>query len=576
MVSMARNLVIRNISNTALGVCGKVIPIQGFTVIPMSRVYEWRSGEDMSNTNPLTGYRSSLVELMRAGKISCTLDDGTPLSLTDLDTTDAGGLLQTVLEIQQTTPKMEKGTRSDLWIDGVNGDDSYDGLSQNTAVQTVLRLKELIPDIIETNFFVINVRGPLTLTPANNTILWFNTQVSQAGVKPVVIITGEQARAVHLDNGSGGNIVSDFNAVGQVGLTTATWTENEHRAYWCEFKTGTLAGQTFIVDHNDATKLYLMNCDTDPGAGAEFVLYQPKTEVTSGPFWLGEDQMLSGVLNGPGELNFNNIHFTGGSTFSMENVQNLSTSQVYCGDCIIKGDAAFFNFVCDGGGMISLQAAYYDVTVPTPVFTQPSVGVSVSVESPVGAVYIYCNGVCILDHALLPLLNVWYCNGAFQTFVSSIHATNLLCSKVPGHGGYAFGSWASWVSKPTRFGGHRAFGVPTPDRPAIEMYDSEADFQKSLIVDSTMALRMIASKAVIQEADGTDHTLCGVHADALSAVFLVPGTVPTLAGNAGAVELSIDGTTEKSKWAAIAVTPVSDPECVCKEYAPTFAFSFPV
>jgi hypothetical protein len=462
--------------------------------------------------------------------------------------------------IETEFPLIDQETRRDLWIDGANGDDANDGSSLALAVKSVLRLRELIPAEIQTNYFIIHVRGPLALTAANNAPLHFNTRAGMtaagAPADPLIIIQGDiSSRGVHLDDGAGGNIVSDINAAGQIGLSTATWTEGEHRAYWCEIKTGVLAGQTFIVDKNDGTTLTLMNCPLDPGAGAEFVLTNPLTEVSAGPFWMGQQQVLTTILNGPGRLYVTALHFTGGATFGINNAQNLGTSNSLCTACIVKGDGLIFTYVMLGGGGLALGSTLWDLStdVPTIILTG-TVGVSVNAYPPVGAIYIYCESVVQHYFCMIPDVGIWHCNCNFQWWLSSIHRTTLLCTKVPGHGGTSFGALFTGFGPPgvpTRFGGYRAFGVPVPVAPAIEMYDSEADFQSSQIVDSTMALRMVNSKAVVHLASGADHTVCGVHADANSSVFLPPDTLPTLAGNSGTVELSEDGSSEKSKWSAI-------------------------
>jgi hypothetical protein len=184
------------------------------------------------------------------------------------------------------------GSTINLWIDGTNGDDTKDGESLSTAVKTLARLNELMPEE-PAGPIIINARGTITLptynTPGYPTLFStaFGAEVTNVlavrgiGRWPFVMWDGGDEMVTHADDG-GSDWTSDINTNGTIGDSGESWTPNVYRGYYVMFTSGANAGKMAVIEKNDATTLTFSNYDLgDPGAGATFRIVRWKTELTS-------------------------------------------------------------------------------------------------------------------------------------------------------------------------------------------------------------------------------------------------------------------------------------------------------
>jgi hypothetical protein len=501
-------------------------------------------------------------------------------------TRGTGGVAAEVMDVrhdlQRVTDRIEDefvmslpGVRQDLWVDGTSGDDANDGLTEATAVKTIPKLKELIADRINVNYFVVNLRGVVTLTSAvpdtdnfdYGNSLFFNTMnplKNAAGTwqGPTIVVQGDpspDSRVVLEDDGAGGDIVSDINGVGQIGLSTKTWTNNQWKGYWCRVKTGALAGQEFIIDENDGTTLYMLNpADVgDPGAGAEFDIVRPGTEITAAHFYIDFVQKrLQCIMRGPGKLYISHLYISGGATLQTWTGEDRNHNNIEMSNIIFNNPNSLFGLVSVGnGGAVYHSVGYMDCSGDTPVYATSNCGLSQPADSLFGAnLFVHNTGYKLFNHCLLGWLWLWSSDGDVDTQKTKFRRVNLMNSLQTSHGGH------SAIGVGTKMGGGPIEG--NTYRPALYMFNSDLDVDGAGVEFdyATIGARLVNSVLTAAELGGTNNADAGVHADMHSSVCCPVGfptptnpkfKTPTLSGNGGTVELSKDGVAQISTWQGV-------------------------
>lgn len=95
------------------------------------------------------------------------------------------------------------------------------------------------------------------------------------------VIDGGTATTIIADN-AGSPWAADISSVSSIGLTTLGWAPNTYAKYWVEVLSGPAIGQTrLITEHTATTITPVRNFSVDPGAGAQFRIVRPTTQISS-------------------------------------------------------------------------------------------------------------------------------------------------------------------------------------------------------------------------------------------------------------------------------------------------------
>lgn len=164
-----------------------------------------------------------------------------------------------------TDPSAAHKTTSDVdyYFDSVSGNDGNDGLSAGNPVQTVSRLLEIIPDILEHNVF-INIVGTLDASSTH-----FKKIINEGGY-------------IRFDGGSGrttvyGPYTASASDSSSVTVSSPTWTENQLVGYQVQTVNGPSSGKYRTVYKNTTTRIYFNRGTMDIGVGNTFNIVQPET-----------------------------------------------------------------------------------------------------------------------------------------------------------------------------------------------------------------------------------------------------------------------------------------------------------
>jgi hypothetical protein len=339
-------------------------------------------------------------------------------------------------------------------------------------------------------------------------------------------------------------------------------------------KTGPMAGQRCVIKENDGTTINLLWSD-DPGAGAEFVIERPETEMSSPNFWDPEgDHSLYCYADGEIALFLQNIYFSGGGGMEVACVNGAPFDGVNISHCVVDGSGALFGHIFSSPGVFRIGPLYYDLSGADPVTDSEPLGLSVNVDPLIGGAFVYHNNVTDVMWSVLPFTMMWDCYGLLECYASRILSLSLMESRLTGHaGGRSLGHteefppyfWSQDIA--VELGGSAMsgpwFGA------ALDLYNSALDMYKTVCDYSAVGIRAIHSLITMAGVSGANNVAAGVHADCHSTILQPPGyALNTVSGNSGTVELSKDGVLEVSKWANLGAAPVSDPEVVAKELIP--------
>jgi hypothetical protein len=472
----------------------------------------------------------------------------------------------------------------DVYLDSALGLDTNDG-SEGLPVKTLAGLAAVSPRIFGpvTRHVVLHLRGTIDAPSAEVTeSLHFRFNPSEEpGVAPVFVVDGGPGVTTVLDDGAGADIVSDINAAGQVGLSTATWTDDEWRGYWCVFSTGALAGQRFVVRGNTPTTLRLLDVGPDfvgdPGAGAEFHLERPTTEITS-PALSGLALLFT--ISGRADFYMQNLYFSGGAMIGvgLSGAENKATLShiVHAGGADVEKIALLGNAgtqPCE----IAINGHLYDTTALVPDAVDlgtERIGLSqVGNSDPLENVQ--QGGKFSVRYSVLPMVLEAYSDRS-RYLGSWVGQYTARYSRMGSHEAEPTGGHTAEDGDvpgvPTVFGGYRAAGAPAVEvYPAIIAEDSSIGLNKSILDESTWGIQAIKSYCIVREVDGTANSVGGALSEGGSLIKQYRGGgsgVSTLSGNSGTVEISEDGATELAKWSTLAGLPVQTPVTIAEDYTP--------
>jgi hypothetical protein len=447
-----------------------------------------------------------------------------PIGAFDFDGQLGGSsrIVAEVLEQLRLAGVSETTAELSLWVTS-SGDDADDGLTEETAKATPDAVWALVPYLVLHNT-TIHSRGVFV-----DKELRFSNRFIGNGVK--LVVDGGDEFAV-VDDNSGANYTADINSTSSIGLTTAGWTVDEFQGKMVEVLTGPAAGNVRSIQSNTADTLVpCRNFSADPGAGATFRVVRPATTI-----------QIDGTY-----VTQNFEHLIGDGSFHFQRMSLLGTKQ--SGVFILNNSASFnmshivwesaINFVVlsvrDCADVLSL-VTYVDPST----YATISDSISAAGLSMIGNAYsteIRHSGV-IFQAAVFqrPLSAV---NSFLQVLRGSILAQGASLRRCADLRAVSPFLLTSTNYAPTRIneglllrGCRVSMGsgdLSGSGAHGIECLDTFLEFTGAV--------------------SGSGHSVSGVYAHTSSTVLIADGSPPTLTGTTA--DLSIDGTTQISTWAAI-------------------------
>lgn len=460
---------------------------------------------------------------------------------------DREGLLRVLRELDDAiaaAPRSSgvEGVIHQLYADGENGSDAWAGDTPSTPKRTLGALGALLPDFIRDSV-TLNIRNKFTLD-----------QGSVPTIGAVGFYVGNQVATtgrVMLDGGSevdevAGPWVADIYAVDRIGRASLTMTPDQYAGRWLEVVDGPMAGRRVAVQENDATTFYPVKAwSLDPGP-ATFRLVEPHTEIYGVP-GLPSDYAVLGTA---GTIRFmvQRLKITGEAYIAAGRSGSLGLGQVVINatkhllvwnvsevymtgagyhpatGAVLTGDEAGF------------ARAGLSVLAPSSLMTIANVGLSGLFNS-----VFRCDlllDACVLDNYLM-----W-------------HGTKIL-GKLSVRNSLPRGPLVSGYAE----AGYRKCKISNPAGVGLELISSGRAYMDGALDISDCGSHAIVvddSSFLINAAGlaGSGNVGAGLHAPNGGKVSFSTGSTPTVTGTVG--DVSLDGTTEASTWAAIAAgTPIN-------------------
>jgi hypothetical protein len=425
--------------------------------------------------------------------------------------------------LQKTTGPMT------VWCDGTSGNDANDGLSLASAKKTIGGVWALLPPVIDDHTLVI-LRG--VIEDFDMVTLGNIVTPQRTGYAQLIIDGGSDVEVLETV------LAGDIHSTTSVGKTGIGWTVDEHFGHWARIDSGPQTGLTFSIRSNTIDTIEPLRSIPDPGAPVDFSIVRPATRLTSSAVF----SMLNLSFRGGGGIFFQRITLDGPLTMlqivGMDAVLSLA-------GVVIEG--GIFLTVMDTA--LSVNTNLYGLS-PTD-FASDAFGVLGS-----------------------------YFNGVMANNISDSQWPGLLMRPCP-YGGYGGSEMVNSKLKQfdhgSRFIGpfdligcssgsspivlaHSGFAPVRFDRSAshgLGIHGGDiGDIGAPLSRDNTShGIALDNSCAKIGVATGTGNGGAGVHVTRGSHVRLTGA--PTITGTVG--DVTIDGTTPASTWAAIAGgTPLID------------------
>lgn len=430
--------------------------------------------------------------------------------------------------VRQTTYQMH------LYADGTNGSDTNNGLSSLAPKKTIQAVFDLVPTYVNHSVF-IHLSGTFTETATAR----LQRQVNQS---VYVVIDGGSDKTI-VDDNSGSNYTADINSTSTIGFSGAGWTVDTFFGWWVEILTGPSAGAIRSIQGNTATTITVTKAMTDPGAGAKFRIVRPATTL-NGP-------KLAVEPYGAGSLWIQRIHMAGTASYvSASNGNTLRITSVTSESTGATGNA---------NGVYWLEGVTNCGTWAAGVFTGNFVydttaqcGISSRSTSANAAVFLRNLRSVILMSVLARYVSMTNCNYSF----------NDGCRVTGGVGGSAIYIYGSTTD--TGFYSNTAQPIHKVSNAigrGIYLENSQLVIYSYGGVDiygcQTHGIELVNSLLTILKPitaynglTGSSNGGAGLYAHYGSKVYLKPDYTPTLTGTVG--NISLDGTTQASTWAAIA------------------------
>jgi len=426
-----------------------------------------------------------------------------------------------------TAPVTKTNKVFHLYADGTNGSDSNEGYSSGDAKATLQAVFDLLPDML-TEDVIIHLSGVFDVGDTLTNVR-FNA-LKPSIVNKVYIDGGEDTTVIAGPyTSTGGNTSTKFIGTSGLGLTP-----DQHAGYWIEILDGVLEGHRYLcVEHDAENFTPVKNFPSDPGAGVSYQIVRPTTEIKG--YHILRFQNTSNFYFMLQRLYFNDsrikIYTAGGAS--------MSFIGVVCG-AMDRIQTTSGNLSSGNTGLRSVDGSFtWDATQ---VF-----GLSMR------------SGLLSISHInvssagiIVSYLNNYYCSNS-STYIR--YGTRIRGDLTLDR------SWGPSSGLLANVSGFADTKVTNSTDTGIEIknYSSVSIGTGVLVADNTLhGIEVDSSRLLILGTlSGTGNGGAGVYAHAHSFVTFSDGTTPTISGTVG--EVSFDGTTEASTWAAIdAGTPATE------------------
>jgi len=452
--------------------------------------------------------RLAIVLLVLCASISCSYS-GTPTGF-----------------VTQTTGVLH------VYADGTSGNDAWDGSAAAQTPGTLIGPKKTLQAVFDLIPFRV----------AHNTCVHLAGTFTDWGLAYLIryvelvatlLIDGGTALTIVDDNG-GVNYTDDIHSASSIGLTTAGWAVDAYAGYLVEMVSGVCSGQHRMIVANTSTTLTpAQNFSGDPGAGAQFRISRPATTFSAS---VTTSKLGFGNL-GQGSYRVQNLYLTGtkAQIITIGGTVGTTTSAVPNLSHVIS-NAAWANAAIFSGGVLAEGERYNNVTFSREYGSAysnagfgliPSAGKITANDYLSVTLYQTFATQVLLQRGDAFAVNVGSRIKSLQ--VAGVDATNLNAAMISTTAGYATTTlnYLRLVDSTVRIGA----GVSVSD-------------------SSTHGIEVNHGRVHLDGAvTGTGNTGAGVYAHSGSVVHIKNGAAPTLTGTVG--NLSFDGTTEASTWAAI-------------------------
>lgn len=433
------------------------------------------------------------------------------------------------------TPLHATGDIFHVYADGLNGNDKNTGYDEAAPKKTAVSALAAFPDFIEHNC-CLHLKNTFETSLDNNIIFdkWIHF------MKTFIIDGGDELTTLS------GPHTADIHTTKTIGLTTAGWSVDEHQGKWVQLTSGACTGQIRRVHENTATTLRVSRqWSEDPGA-CTFNIVEPKTCIGNNTGATALD--IIPFPRGGGILKIQRLKFND------DNVQvKIESASPY--ECTV--DLAALMFAKNKSIAITLETMLEATLGPSildpDTFTaisenDHSTGISILNTGEVnlfGIMHLtansidakkftaracrfhnFGNGFRLRNVELYETQSIKDKAGGFITCASEYYSNIIESSTARGL--LVRGSWCKIdynASAPTIIRNNTTHGIEVKDNGYLWLNGA---------------------------LEGTGNGSSGVYLGIKATVEIDEDNPPTLTGNSGTVEVTIDGTTQKETWANIA------------------------
>jgi hypothetical protein len=436
-----------------------------------------------------------------------------------------------------------------LYADGTSGSDANDGLTVGTPKKTLAAVVALVPSMLMHNVYV-HLTGTFVQTShviVSDVVSGTNVATGATNVRKILLL-GQWDTWTDV---GGGTKTATGSSVSSLVVAGAGWVVDAYAGYMVKVLTGAAVGQVRMIQGNTADTITpVKNFSVDPGVGATFDIVRPATEITDGGVGYGVRFIRCNVQTVVGRLYLSgkmSLTFTGiGAGARIENVVSNSTASAPLG------------MYRSGGGEYSFTASSStkddgtsdSTTVPSGVSVLAGTGVTFNTVSGSG---FYCDALVSKIPVNVDASVIYYAGfGYGSRLMAGLSIENSHAAVSPGNKIVLDSSTGAATTKVSNSSGI-GVSISSCRRMDIGDVDISGCASHGIAIANSM-VKLSASGATT----GTGNTGAGVYAHSGSVVHTKSGTPPTITGTVG--DLSTDGTTQASTWAAIeAGTPVASP-----------------
>jgi hypothetical protein len=384
----------------------------------------------------------------------------------------------------------------------------------------------------------------------------------------VVDVTGAPA----LHDAVGADLITAANATKATAIAgtsadvaAAGWTINQWRGYYCEWLSGPLAGETYLIRGNDGSVdgvndrlLFNGEWTLDPGTGSNFRIVRQETVIDGGsPVSFA---VFGPTVRGAARVQMQNFRTTNGTILTSVNEGGQAVSEAIWSHVIMECQPyQVFPLLVfpQTGSLLWSGTLLLDCSTPDcdPVVGADRLGLSQNADTFVPS-SLNQTAIDIYD-SVVPFIIFSDCR------LTDIQDSAFALAEARGCTG----------PRPTHTGfGRCRFGDPNvlSPFPALRLESCNTWLAGGIYENADHGIEALKGSQVTILGGMGSNTKSGayVHGGSSLDLYRSFGTsgIPEIDGNSGTVELTIDGVNPKSTWGAIDGAPVSDPECLAGKY----------